>query len=138
MGFLQRKIMQVPKAHAILGTIIQLAILIYLMPFYFELSKRYIELSCYTEGGQKACGEIIGNMIGTLWFGGSVGLFGLMISLYTAVKLKYRSTWFFLISLALSIVYLPIFPVGTVLAIVFMVYLLRKHKEFFITDNNVV
>lgn len=60
---------------------------------------------------------------------GAVGTVGL-VAAFVAAFMGYRARWFFQWSLVLAIVHVTFVPVGTVLGLVWIVYLLRKRAEF--------
>ena len=119
---------------AILGNVIQGAVFITLLDIYFKTSDQFLELSCFNAENQLACAELPGNMFTKLWLIGSFGVAGLTINLFAAAKYNYRAQWFFWISLLFAVLYLPVFPAGTILAGALIGNLIIKRREFF-EDN---
>lgn len=75
-------------------------------------------------------GNLYGSIYGIYFFGGSLSLIGLALSFEVAVRGPYRGTWFFWTSLLLALPVILLFPVGSVLSVVFIVYLIAKRREF--------
>ena len=71
----------------------------------------------------------IGNAAVPFLVAGAVGTAGL-IAAFVAALARYRARWFFWWSLALALVHLTFVPIGTVLGLAWIVYLLRKRAEF--------
>jgi hypothetical protein len=70
-----------------------------------------------------------------LVLGLGVGLWGLPISFVTALVSSYRARWFFWWSLSFAVVYAFLFPIGTLIALPFVIFLAVKRREFFAPRN---
>jgi hypothetical protein len=75
--------------------------------------------------------EGIGQALVPIIVWGTVGAFGLLVTILTLAISQYRARWFFWSSAGFAVPYLLVFPMGTLLAIALIILLVVKRKEFF-------
>jgi hypothetical protein len=121
----------VGRALAIVGTLVASTIMVGFGMLFIELTELFNEIVVDGQGDPRAVsGEIASASVSFLMLA-AFSLLGFLLSFLTAIFGRYRSSWFFKCSVALCIVYLLLFPVGTIIAICFLVFLVRRREEFF-------
>jgi len=69
----------------------------------------------------------------TTQIGVLVGLVGIVLLCIALFAQKYRANWFFRSLVIYSVLSLIVFPIGTVIGIVFLVYVFTRKEEFIST-----
>ena len=80
--------------------------------------------------------DAIGQALVPIIFWGSVGVFGLLVTVLTLAISSYRARWFFWSSVVYSVLYLLLLPIGTLTSIALIILLVAKRKEFFAPKSN--
>ena len=75
--------------------------------------------------------RMMGEAMAPFTYGSILGTFGLLISFTSVTSSSYRPKWFFWSWIVLSLFFLFVPPMGTLLGIVFLIYLLVSRRDFF-------
>lgn len=125
-----RKKIDTPKTVAITGVLMQLVVWMYVGVLIVSAYFRSIDQNAPGTAQTVISGEFYGQVYGIYMFGGSLAVLGFMVSLEAVFRRRYRARWFFWASLFLSLPICLLYPVGTVIGLGFIVYILAKRKEF--------
>ncbi len=72
----------------------------------------------------------------TTAIGLAIAVVGLVFIAVALFGFKYRAKWFFWTLIAISILWILTFPIGTVVGIVLMIYLVQKKNDFLLCEKN--
>jgi hypothetical protein len=72
----------------------------------------------------------ISKTLGPVTVGAALGLVGTIMVLVALFGSRYRSPWFGTLLWVLSILYLLVFPIGTILGVIVILYLVKHKDEF--------
>jgi hypothetical protein len=129
---------------AVIGTMLQLAPIIWVMDCYVSIYKYFKSVmdmpTSLAKDGTNALPEFLSqqftlanheswlfNLILTAM---AIGLVGLVILLVSLILLRYRAEWFFWFLLIYGLMLCGAFPFGTIFGVFFLVYCLTKRNEF--------
>ncbi len=79
--------------------------------------------------------EVMAGAIGSASISLLAGMTGLLIMLLTAVFSSHRTPGFFRLSMFNAVLYLLAFPIGSVVSVLFIGFLIAKRREFFVDDE---
>lgn len=82
-------------------------------------------------GDPSALSVAIGEVLIYTFIGFAVNLVGWVISCFALVVSRYRAPWFFWFHLIYALILLTGFPVGTIIGLVILCYILPHKAEFF-------
>ena len=120
----------VAKWFAILGTAVQCSLLVGIAFFVAGMLKTFREITAGGVSDPELMTQGIGQALVPVVVALGVGVWGTFISLVTAIVSNYRSRWFFWSSAVFAVVYLIALPVGTMLGLAFLIFLIVKRREF--------
>jgi len=118
------------RVFAILGTFVASALVVGILAFCVNMLALY---QAFPELGVSEPKDLVphlGKALVPVIAGASIGVFGLLTSLVTAVVSSFRARWFFWSSLALSFAYLFVPPLGTLVGVTFAAVLVLKRAQF--------
>ena len=118
------------KQLAILGTALQLGILVGLIGTIIGMLKAFSEMSNSQEMDQQTLADNIASALYYQATGLIIASIGAIILLIVLWGIKYRAPWFRIALWIISLLWLITFPAGTFLGIIVMVYLYNHHNEF--------
>jgi hypothetical protein len=118
------------KRLAIAGLVLQLGPIIGFAATIIGMVRAFNKLASGGLGRPEALAEDIGLAIIGTAIGLSVGIVGLVLIFVALIKFKYRERWFYWVMMGMSMWWLVGFPVGTVLGILTVVYLVSNRREF--------
>jgi hypothetical protein len=124
------------RAFALLGLVWQCALIYGIGRFVFLMAQTFIAITRSGSSDPKLMADGIGQALVPIIVWGSVGAFGLLVTVLTLAISHYRARWFFWSSAGFAVVYLLAFPMGTFLAIALIILLVAKRKEFFASRSN--
>ena len=81
-------------------------------------------------GDTSKLANTIGDMLVAAGVGISCGLISLILILVSLFACRYRAAWLYWFLVIYSVIYLFAIPVGTVIGIVFLIYLLTNRNQF--------
>ncbi len=120
----------VSKVFAVIGTVLSASILVAIVSSVLRFAALFNQIVVDGTGDPEMMAGGIAASLVPLVSGIITGSVGLLISLLTTLFSRYRSRWFYRCSFGFSIVYMLAFPVGTVIAICFLVVLIKRRAEF--------
>ena len=82
-------------------------------------------------GGYHTLTSDIGLGLFTLLAGALSALVGLILILIALFGLKYRAKWFFWFLIIYEILLMNLYPIGTALGLIMLIYTLARKREFF-------
>jgi uncharacterized membrane protein len=119
------------QVFAIIGLVLQTHIVVGIAQFAVLMLKTLREITESGNPDPQIMATGIGEALIPLVLWGAFGLIGLLMTLVTAIVSTYRARWFFRSSLVFAGVYFLFFPpIGSLIAIVLVVYLVTKREEF--------
>jgi hypothetical protein len=119
------------RAFAIIGLVLQACIVIGIAQFAVQMLNTFREITESGNPDPQIMATGIGEALIPLVLWGTLGVIGLLMTLVTAIVSPYRARWFFRSSLVFAGVYFLFFPpIGSLISIVLVVYLVTKRKEF--------
>ncbi|MDH5630886.1 MAG: MotA/TolQ/ExbB proton channel family protein [Gammaproteobacteria bacterium] len=118
------------KKLAIVGSIIQIFVILGFISFLFSLIELFYAINLYGTGDPKVMAGGISEALTKSLVGCFVPLTGLIISSIALFVSDYRSKPFFLYSIFVSIFWLLSFPWGTVFGLIFLILVIKKRKVF--------
>lgn len=118
------------RVFAVLGTAVASALLVGILVSCANMIELYRTFSELGVPEPKGLVPHLGKALVPVVGGFAVGVFGLLTSFLTALFSSYRARWFFGWSLAFSIAYALIPPLGTLVGAAFGALLVFKRREF--------
>ena len=118
------------KKLAIVGSIIQIFVILGFISFLFSLIELFYAINLYGTGDPKVMAGGISEALTKSLVVCIVALPGLIISSIALFVSDYRSKLFFLYSIFVSIFWLLSFPWGTVFGLIFLILVIKKRKVF--------
>ena len=115
---------------AIWGIVLQLGAVVALIGTVIGIVQAFSSLAGSDTTPSSALAEEIGKVLGPVAVGSVFGLIGIILILVALFRLRYRAPWFRTMLWVLSILWLMSFPIGTIVGVIVIVYLV-KHKEEF-------
>jgi hypothetical protein len=88
------------------------------------------QIAAENQADAQALADNISTSVTSTMVGLSVALVGLILMAIALFGMKYRAKWFFWFLTIYGILMLPGFPLGTILAIGLLVYLIAQRKAF--------
>ena len=120
----------IARAFAVFGLVWQSALLYGGARCIFLMIGSFQEITRSGSSDPRIMADGIGQALVPVIFWGAVGVFGLLVTLLTAIASRYRARWFFWSSAIFAALYLLFLPVGTVISITLIVFLIAKRAEF--------
>ena len=124
------------RGFALLGLVWQSALIYGIGRFVYLTVQTFIAITRSGSSDPKLMAEGIGQALVPVIVWGSVGAFGLLVTVLTLAISSYRARWFFWSSVGFSVVYLLLLPMGTLLSIALIILLVAKRKEFVASRSN--
>jgi hypothetical protein len=119
------------RAFAIIGLVLQTSIVVGIAQFAVQMLMTFREITESGNPDPQIMATGIGEALIPLVLWGTLGVLGLLMTLVTAIVSTYRARWFFRSSLVFAGVYFLFFPpIGSLIAIELVVYLVTNRKEF--------
>ena len=119
------------RAFAVIGLVLQSSIAVGVALFMARMIQTFREITESGSPDPQAMATGIGEALVPLILWGALGVVGLLTTLVTAMASTYRARWFYRSSLVFAGVYFLLYPpIGSLIGIVLVVYLLVKRKEF--------
>jgi hypothetical protein len=119
---------QTGKQLAITGLVLQLCALGTLIFTMVGILREFDRMSAASDASGLASG--ISANLTPMAAGSVVGLIGIILISIALLTLRYRAPWFRTMLWVLSIIWLPAFPVGTILGVIVIIYLIKHKDEF--------
>jgi hypothetical protein len=120
----------------LLGLVWQSALIYGIGRFVFLAAQTFIAITRSGSPDPKLMAEGIGQALVPVIVWGYVGAFGLLVTVLTLAISGYRARWFFWSSAGFAVLYLVVFPMGTLLGIALVILLVAKRKEFAASRSN--
>jgi hypothetical protein len=120
----------VARGFAVLGLVWQSTLLYGAARCVFLMIGTFLEITRSGSSDPRIMADGVAQALVPVIFWGAVGVFGLLVTLLTAIASRYRARWFFWSSATFAVLYLLFLPVGTVISIALIVFLIAKRKEF--------
>ena len=124
------------RGFALLGLVWQSALIYGIGRFVFLMAQTFVAITRSGSPDPKLMADGIGQALVPIIVWGSVGAFGLLVTVLTLAISSYRARWFFWSSVGFCVVYLLVPPMGTLLSIALIVLLVTKRKEFVASRSN--
>ncbi len=118
------------KQLAIWGAVLQLGGVVGLLGTVIGMLGTFAEVSQSSMGQSETVASGIRGSLCAAIGGAAISLVGTVLLLVALFSARYRAPWFRVLLWVLSVIWLFSFPIGTVLGVVVIVYLV-KHKEEF-------
>jgi len=118
------------KLLAIWGAVLQLGAVVGLIGTIFSMLRAFARVTQSEIGQPEALVSDMAIALHATMIGAVVSLVGIVLLLVALFSARYRAPWFQTVLWILSILWLLSFPVGTVLGIVVIVYLINHKGEF--------
>ena len=118
------------KQLAIWGLVLQLGSVLGLVCASIAMVRYFSSLADSGTVQAAALAQEIGKVLGPAVTGSVFGLIGIILILVALFRIRYRAPWFRTMLWVLSIFWLFSFPIGTILGIVVMAYLVYHKNEF--------
>jgi hypothetical protein len=118
------------KYLALCGVILQLGLPIGLIGTLVGMMRTFNDISANRPVDQNAIAAYIGAAMIATSIAMTLAIVGFILSLIAFFKVKYRARWFYTSLWAFCVLWLLLYPVGTILGIV-MAYYLYTHKQEF-------
>jgi len=118
------------KPLAIAGVILQFGTLLGIAGTVIGMVRAFPLLGQHTEEAQQAVAEYIALALYTTAGGMVLSAAGTILLLIALFRVKYRAPWFRVALWIFSILWLFSIPIGTILGIVVIVYLVKHKAEF--------
>ena len=119
------------RAFAIIGLALQSAILFGIAQFAVQMIDTFREITASGNSDPQVMATGIGQALIPVVLWGALGTVGLLTTLVTAMASTYRARWFFRSSLVFASIYFLFYPpIGSLIAIVLIVFLIVRRKEF--------
>ena len=119
---------QTGKQLAITGLVLQLCALGTLIFSLVGILREFDKMSAESDPSKLAGG--ISSALTPMAAGSVVGLVGIILISIALFSLRYRAPWFRTMLWVLAIIWLPAFPVGTILGVILIIYLIKHKNEF--------
>ena len=123
--------MKVARFFVYLGLAINSVVLIGITLFFWHVALLFLGIDDGTLSTDKDIASEISTALAYLYFWGFNGSCGLLITFIAVISSKLREKWLFWVTLIFSLIYLFIIPIGTIIGIIFIIFLIFKRKEFF-------
>jgi len=81
-------------------------------------------------GDRERLSVAIGDTLIATAIGLSVGIIGVMLIAVSVLVFRYRTPWIFWFSIIISILFLLVIPIGTIMGIVILIYSITHRNEF--------
>ena len=118
------------KQLAVWGVVLQLGTVVGLIGTIIGMVRAFGRLAESETAQTAALANDISIALYTTAAGSVVALVGIIMILVALFGVRYRAPWFQTVLWILSILWLLSFPIGTILGIVFIVYLVNHKTEF--------
>ncbi len=123
------------KLLAIWGAFLQLGAVVGLFGTVVAMLRAFARVSQSEIGQPEALASDVAIALYATMAGAVVSLVGVVLLLIALFSTRYRAPWFGIVLWILSILWLLSFPVGTILGIVVIVYLVQHREEFTARDH---
>ena len=118
------------KQLAIWGLVLQLGSVLGLVCTTVAIVRYFSSLTDSQTAQASTLAQEIGKALGPAAIGSVFGLIGIILILVALFRIRYRAPWFRTMLWVLSILWLMSYPIGTVLGIIVIIYLVRHEDEF--------
>jgi hypothetical protein len=119
------------RAFAIVGVVLQSSIAVGLAQFVTRMLQTFREITESGNPDPQVMATGIGEALIPLVLWGALGTVGLLTTLATVIASTYRARWVFRWSFVFAGVYFFLYPpIGSLIAIVLVIVLVKKRKEF--------
>jgi len=118
------------KQLAIWGLVLQLGSVLGLVCTSIAMVRYFSNLADSATVQAAALAQEISKVLGPAVTGSVFGLIGIILILVALFRIRYRAPWFRTMLWVLSILWLFSFPIGTILGIVVIFYLVKHKDEF--------
>jgi len=118
------------KQLAIWGLVLQLGSVFGLVCTIIALVRYYSGLADSGTAQPSALAQEISRVLGPAAAGSVFGLIGAILILVALFGIRYRTPWFRTMLWVVSILWLMSFPIGTILGIIVIIYLVTHKDEF--------
>lgn len=115
---------------ALTGAWFQLGPLFGLLGTIIGMISTFQKIGSGEMGQPEALANDIGFALSTTAIGLCFGIIGLILMLIALFVQKYRAPWFFWFLTICSILWMFLFPIGTVLGIAILIFLITHQEEF--------
>ena len=118
------------KQLAIWGLVLQLGSVLGLVCTTVAIVRYFSSLTDSQTAQASTLAQEIGKALGPAAIGSVFGLIGIILILVALFRIRDRAPWFRTMLWVLSILWLMSYPIGTVLGIIVIIYLVRHEDEF--------
>jgi len=118
------------KQLAIWGLVLQLGSVLGLVCTTVAIVRYFSSLTDSQTAQASTLAQEISKVLGPAATGSVFGLIGIILILAALFSIRYRAPWFRTMLWVLSILWMMSFPIGTVLGIIVIIYLVRHKDEF--------
>lgn len=121
------------KSLALIGALLQFGLVFGLLGTVIGMLGAFNEIKEHKieeENSTEALAESISLALNTTALGILTALAGMVMVLIALFAYRYRAPWFFWFLTLFSILVILLFPIGTVVGIVVLVYIMPRKKEF--------
>ena len=118
------------KQLAICGLVLQLGTVVGLVCTVIALIQVFSGFADAETTPPAAIAQEISKVLGPVTAGAVLGSVGIIMVLIALFRARYRSPWFRTMLWVLSILWLLAFPIGTILGIIVIIYLVKHRDEF--------
>lgn len=115
---------------AIIGACMQVGIPIGLIWTETSMRHAFSSLGSSGIGDRERLSVAIGDTLIATAIGLSVGIIGVMLIAVSVLVFRYRTPWIFWFSIIISILFLLVIPIGTIMGIVILIYSITHRNEF--------
>ncbi len=126
----QAKREQLGKVLALVGCILQLALVIGIIIFIVDMVIAFQEITLYGSGDPKVMAGMISTALISGVLGSVVAFPGLLINILGLSISSYSAPWLFRFLITSSIFWFLVFPIGTLFGVVLLVVTLKKRKIY--------
>jgi len=124
------KLSALGKWLAIIGACMQVGTPIGLITTVIGMRRAFSVLGSSGVGDPTQLSAAIGDTLISTAIGLSVGLIGVILIAVSVLAFHFRTPWIFWVSIIVSIFFLLVFPIGTIMGIVILIYSIMHWKEF--------
>jgi len=118
------------KQLAIWGLVLQLGTLVGLVGTIICMARVFSNMADSETTQSPVLASEISMVLGPAVVGSVLGLIGIILILVALFGIRYRAPWFRTVLWVVSILWLMSFPIGTILGIIVIIYLVRHQDEF--------
>ncbi len=125
------------KCFAIIGIALQVAPIFGLLGMVIGMIRAFTKISSFQgQINPEALASNINFALITTAIGFAIGIAGLIFVALALFSFKYKAKWFFWTLIAFSVLWILNFPIGTVIGIVVIIYLVLKKDDFLVCEKN--